>query len=248
MARVSWKALVVAAMALTAGDSDPASAQGATAPAPVLVELFTSQGCSSCPPADAFLGELAADPRVVALAWHVDYWDDLWVPFSGSWEDPYAASAHTERQRRYNLSLRNVASVYTPQMVIGGVYERVGHYRNDVDAAIAAVRTSGARSGVSLDMVRSPDGGLTITVAGATSATTTVWLAEYLPRAGTTVAGGENDGRDLVNHHVVTAVEPLGTWPGGSATYRPAVATAHCAVWVQAEPQGAVLAAGYCPG
>ena len=248
MARLGWKALAVVAMAIVASDGDQAAAQETSAPAPVLVELFTSQGCSSCPPADSFLGELAEDPRVVALAWHVDYWDDLWIPFSGSWADPYAASAHTERQQRYNLTLRQVAGVYTPQMVIGGVYERVGHRRNEVDAAIAAVRTGSARSGIDLDVTRTSDGNLVVTVTGSMNAAATVWLAEYVPSAGTTVAGGENDGRTLTNHHAVTAVEALGTWPGGSVTYRPVEAPAHCAVWVQADPQGAVLAAGYCPG
>src|SRR5579883_1730091 len=84
--------------------------------APVVVELFTSQGCSSCPPADAFLGELAKRPDVIALAFHVDYWDYI------GWKDPYALPDSTERQRRYTTALGN-HFLYTPEMVVDGRHD-----------------------------------------------------------------------------------------------------------------------------
>src|SRR5690606_23996855 len=102
---------------------------------PVVVELFTSQGCSSCPPADRFLGELAARPGVIALGLHVDYWDYI------GWKDPYARRAHTERQRDYSRTL-NQRYVYTPQMVINGAFQAIGSDRAAVDGLIEEARRS----------------------------------------------------------------------------------------------------------
>src|SRR5215472_15938734 len=92
-------------------------------PRPAVVELFTSEGCSSCPPADAYLGELAGRPDVLALAFHVDYWDDL------GWRDRFGLSQAVERQRNYARSLR-LGSVYTPQVVVDGSTDYVGSNRS----------------------------------------------------------------------------------------------------------------------
>src|SRR6059036_991639 len=92
---------------------------------PVVVELFTSEGCSSCPPADAFLGELAQRPDIVALAFHVDYWDYI------GWKDPYASPLTTQRQHDYAAAL-HLHMVYTPQMVVDGRADVVGSERSDV--------------------------------------------------------------------------------------------------------------------
>src|SRR3989304_3616456 len=106
--------------------------------APVVVELFPSQGCSSCPPADRLLGELARRPDVLALSFNVDYWDYI------GWKDPFASPAHTERQRAYGRALgRRV--VYTPQMVIDGADEAVGSARAEGGARHAAAGGAGGR-------------------------------------------------------------------------------------------------------
>ena len=100
---------------------------------PVVVELFTSQGCSSCPPADALLAELIEQPDIIALSMHVDYWDYL------GWRDRYASPAMTQRQRDYQAA-HGARSIYTPQMIVQGREAVIGHRRADVAAAIAAQR------------------------------------------------------------------------------------------------------------
>src|SRR5215510_9766639 len=122
--KVSWRPLA-AAVAMTVGlAAPPASAD------PVLVELFTSQGCSSCPPADKLLGELSQRSGVVALAFHVDYWDYI------GWKDKFAKPEYTDRQKGYRDAL-NLRTLYTPQMVIDGRLDVVGSERSEVESFIS---------------------------------------------------------------------------------------------------------------
>src|ERR1700733_1912152 len=116
-------------------------------PRAVVVELFTSQACSSCPPADAFLGELSRQPGVIALAWHVDYWNNL------GWRDPYAQRSWTDRQRRYADQLRD--EVYTPALVVNGSTMIVGSDRSAVYATISQMTDLPLRVAL-----RRTDGGL----------------------------------------------------------------------------------------
>ena len=104
---------------------------------PVLVELFTSQGCSSCPPAEAYLGELALRDDLVVLSMHVNYWDYI------GWKDPFASDDTTNRQRAYGLRIGQ-DRVYTPQMVMNGVFDAVGSRRGLVNQAIARARETAA--------------------------------------------------------------------------------------------------------
>ena len=110
---------------------------------PTVIELFTSQSCYSCPPAEAFLGELVEERSdILALEFHVDYWDEL-VHRGSKWKDVFSSPDSTQRQRVYNVSIRGRASVYTPQMIIGGAAEAVGSNRGNVLAALSQASGTG---------------------------------------------------------------------------------------------------------
>jgi len=203
---------------------------------PAVVELFTSQGCSSCPPADAFLGELTRRGDVIALAYHVDYWDNL------GWKDPFASAGATERQRRYGRAL-GLSGIYTPQIVVDGVTDAIGSDRRAVLAALA-----GRREGPEVRLTPSA-GSLQIAVAaqkGAPAAEVT--LVAYAEEAETKVKRGENAGRSLKEYSIVRGVYPLGRWTGDAATFTVDLATVAgdataAAVLVQTAGPGEIVGA-----
>ncbi|WP_167730607.1 DUF1223 domain-containing protein [Terasakiella sp. SH-1] len=170
-----------------------------------VVELFTSQGCSSCPPADAFLGELALRPDVLALAYHVDYWDYI------GWKDIYAKSEFSDRQRQYARQFE-LRYVYTPQMIVDGTYQDSGNRRRNIVRAIGQGNTPGVD--VSL-VVR--DGSLHIKSNHNDHAE--VFYVRYLKETETKVRRGENRGKTLTDYHIVTDLVPIGKWSGGPAQF-----------------------------
>ncbi len=217
---------------------------------PTVVELFTSQGCYSCPPAEAFLGELAGRDDVVALEFHVDYWDDLNYLWHGKWKDVFSSPAWTERQRAYNVSLRGRGQVYTPQMVIDGRSEAVGSARDAVFSAIERAAAERDR-GPELTLASSPGGGLTVAADGAAGETAAVWLVLYERENTTEVRRGENRGKTLVNHNVVTELRHIGELRGSATRIEledlRLAENQGCAVLVQSARPGPVLAAASCP-
>jgi hypothetical protein len=226
------------ALALPAlGGSSSCLAGPPTPAAPVVIELYTSQGCSSCPPADALLGEFAQRQNVVALAFHVDYWD------GDGWRDRFSTAAATLRQSRYVDALR-LASAFTPQVVIGGRRSFVGSDRQGIAAAVA----QGAAPGVPVEATVAGDElVISLTDAGAT-ANRDVELVAYLPQATTQVGRGENSGRSLTEFNIVRDFRRLGAWTGKAGTWRvrldslPRDAT-RVAVLVQEANQGAIIGA-----
>src|SRR5476649_1786054 len=169
---------------------DPAAAGE---PAPLAIELFTSQGCSSCPPADLHLGKLARRPDIVALSYHVDYWDYI------GWKDPFATRATTERQRAYARVLKQ-RYVYTPEMVIEGIGHDTGRERGPIEGLLGdAQRRSPQRA--TPELSRAIGGPLTIKLAAfpLNGQPADVTLAIYDRRHSTPVASGENQGRMLDN-------------------------------------------------
>jgi len=222
--------LLAAAPAQAAPDERPS----------VVVELFTSQGCSSCPPADQLLTELAMRPDVIALSLHVDYWDYI------GWKDPYGSPMMTERQRRYAGAL-GLRYVFTPQMIVDGRQSMVGSDRVAVESAIVAARVRQKAVRVSF---RPDGGGVAVIGAGhAPDVGATVWLAIYDSERETEVKRGENAGRSIRNANVVRSIERLGTWTGEALEIPLSLGNAAargrygCAVIVQEGRSGPVLGA-----
>ncbi len=179
------RALMQAALLTT-----PLAGRSAAAGSPIVVlELFTSQGCSSCPPADALLGELVRRPGVIALAWHIDYWNSL------GWRDPYARPEWTERQTAYAKHLTE--EVFTPALVVNGTTMVVGSDRAAVQKAMA--QAAPPSIGVTLRRIGV---GLEVAIEPAPSRLTAI-LATYDPQQATEVGAGENDGRRLLEYRVV---------------------------------------------
>lgn len=228
---ISRRALGAIALLAVAG-STPAVAQDAS---PTVVELFTSQGCSSCPPADALLGDLRGRKDVVALGFHVNYWDRL------GWADPFASAASTGRQHEYSRALGR-SNVYTPQMVIGGTVDVVGSRRGEVEAAIQQKNTS---SGVKVALAPAPDGSLAVTLAGVPiGRPVDVMYARYDISHATNVARGENADRRLSDFNVVREFARVNGIPADGAFTVPAPgAGGGAAVWVQERGPGAILGA-----
>jgi hypothetical protein len=203
------------------------------AESPVLLELFTSQGCSSCPPADRLLGKLAERDDVVALSFHVTYWNYI------GWTDSFATEATTSRQYAYAKGFGR-PGVYTPQMVIAGASHEVGSDAGAIERAIAAARK---RTGVAVEF----DGPQVRAAAGEGSGV--LWLACYDSRHEVAVGRGENGGRKLAYFNVVRHLEKLADWQG-SALSAPVALDAQrqagrdgCAAILQRGPTGPVLGA-----
>ena len=172
---------------------------------PVVVELFTSQGCSSCPPADSFLGKLAERHDILPLAFHVNYWDYI------GWKDPFASEASTERQYSYGHAL-GLNMVYTPQMVIGGTHDAVG---SDEGSVRQAIETDAGRAKLKLTVVRDAAGAYKVEIpAGTTAAPATVWLALFDHAHKTPVQRGENSGTTLTEYNIVREWRKIGDWNG----------------------------------
>lgn len=166
-----------------------------------VVELFTSQGCARCPEADGFLGELGSRHDIVALAYHIDYWD-----YAG-WEDTFALPANTQLQKAYALSWGK-NRVYTPQMVINGRNGLPGSHRDEVSAALA-------QAVLPLSMRLDPQGeeAVALSVAGQTGhRPAIIWLVTYMHGAQVVIERGENSGQALDYSHIVTARLPIGMW------------------------------------
>jgi hypothetical protein len=178
-----------------------------------VVELFTSQGCSSCPPADAFLGDLIKRGDVVALAYHVDYWDYL------GWRDTLASPENTARQRAYGRSF-GASSVYTPQMVVNGRTHMAGSRRAAVANAIDD--RVGTPEGLTVDLSASYAGDNIVIEAGESDLgrrKAHVVLVSFDSARTVEVKRGENRGKSLTYYNAVTNFQTVGVWKGKAARY-----------------------------
>lgn len=226
--------LGVALAALISAPPSQADRVPQSAARPVLVELFTSQGCNSCPPADALLGRLAQRQDVIALAWHVDYWDGL------GWKDRFSSAEATARQYDYARRLGR-DGIYTPQLVIDGAAETVG---SDEAAAGQAIAKAAAHASQGPSIALSADR-LQVELGEASEAAATVWLIGYDPEQTTAIGRGENAGRSLTEYQIVRRAVRLGNWSGGAAAFDlPPKDGAAELVLVQPDRSGPMLAVG----
>lgn len=174
-----------------------------------VVELFTSQGCSSCPPADAVLGRLAEDPDVLALSLAVDYWDYL------GWKDSFARDENTARQRDYAMS-RGDNAVYTPQAVINGRIHVVGSDEPGIRSELADLDEENAGLSVEVKAILAGDRVIVKVPAGAKlhGGDPTIWLVSYSDSEQVEIGRGENTGRSVTYHNIVRRIQPIGMWAG----------------------------------
>jgi hypothetical protein len=219
---------IAAALVCAASVAAPVAQAGETR---AVIELFTSQGCSSCPPADKLLGELAQDPTLLTLSLPVDYWDYL------GWKDTLALKGHARRQRAYSQA-RGDRDVYTPQAVINGVVHVLGSDRAAIDKAIAetkqtarlltvpvALKIADGKITVSVAAAKGTDGSAAVAAAASAESPSTeissadVWLCPVTDSAPVVVGRGENSGRSLVYHNVVRRWIKLGTWTGKAESF-----------------------------
>jgi hypothetical protein len=175
-----------------------------------VIELFTSQGCSSCPPADALLKSYAGQDDIIAISLPVDYWDYI------GWKDTHASAKNTERQRAYAKSLGS-GSVYTPQAVINGVTHAVGSNQSDIEKNIEKTETAFARRRVPLRFTR--EGGRFLIETGSAPAgsaieSAAIWIAVMRKAAPVDIKRGENSGKTVTYTNVVHEMIPAGTWNG----------------------------------
>lgn len=206
------RSFLAGAATVAAGLSRPAAARP-TGEGPWAVELFTSQGCSSCPPADALLGRLSMRADIVALAHHVDYWDYI------GWRDPFASRETTERQRAYARVLKQ-RYVYTPEMVVDGIGHDTGRDRTPIEALLAKAQARSPRRATPT-LSRSIGGPLIIALAAfpLEGRIADVTLAIYDRRHTTPVKSGENQGRMIENFNVVRQLERVDQWDGAKRSW-----------------------------
>jgi len=177
-------------------------------PSRTVVELFTSQGCSSCPPADEELGELTHSSDLLPLSFHVDYWNYI------GWNDPFSSKAATLRQKAYSAHL-HLRYIYTPQMVIDGISETVGSARSKVHNLIETARQ---RAKLAIEVERGMRDGIRVTIPAEShphaGPPAVVWGVLYDHSRTTPVTRGENAGRTITNANVVRAIDKVGEWNG----------------------------------
>jgi hypothetical protein len=230
-ARACVAAALIGGSALLAGSA----AWAADASHPVVVELFQSQGCSSCPPANANVNALSERPDVLALSYAVTYWDGL------GWKDTFAKQTFTDRQWDYARALRH-DSVFTPEVVINGRLDGVGTEHGEIEALMRRGDRGGAGPSVAIS-----GESVEIGASEAPARPADVWLVRYDPRTlEVSIRRGENAGKTLPHRNIVREITRLGSWSGNAERFslpNPAEPDVNTAILVQATGAGPILAA-----
>src|SRR3984957_2911680 len=180
-----------------------------------VIELFTSQGCSSCPPADKLLGQFIADPTLIPISLPIDYWDYL------GWKDTLADPRNSARQRAYSR-VRGDREVYTPQVVVNGSLHALGSDKEAIEAAIASSHKNGMTLSLPVTMTIA-DGRLMVSVpasgGGEAHSLAEVWICGLIKAATVAIGRGENRGKTITYHNVAQHWVQLGTWTGKGETW-----------------------------
>lgn len=208
---MNYRHIVFAAAAICTASMTPLPASAGEPRA--VIELFTSQGCSSCPAADKVLGELSRDPTLVTLSLPVDYWDYL------GWKDTLALHGHSNRERAY-ADTRGDREVYTPQVVVNGIVHVLGSDKAAIEQAIAQTRQSAAPLMLPVTIAVA-DGKVSVNVPAANgeNASAEVWLCPITGKAQVAIERGENRGHTLAYTNVVRRWVKLGDWSGKAETF-----------------------------
>jgi hypothetical protein len=228
----SWPLLVIGTLAALSAHV------AAAADRPVVVELFTSQGCSSCPPANAYLNDLSKQRAdVLALAFHVTYWDYL------GWKDPFSLQTATERQARYGQRFGDGS--YTPEIVVDGSTGLVGSYRDDVNKAIASARAAN-RTAADVRVV-AKDGKVSIDV-GAGQGVAKVFLVGFDREHVTPIGRGENRGRTMAESNIVRSFRPVADWRGAPVHIEQPLPDGEQVAVILEAPDGQIVGASRASG
>lgn len=216
---------------------------------PVVLEMFTSQACGACPNGEAFLHELGQQPGVLALEYHVNYWDNQ-VTFGGKWVDPYSVPQWTQRQLAYGRLMGRGDQLMTPQIVVNGRYQSLAGKREEVLRLIGRARED-LRDEIEITQSLADDGVLDITLRGRPMGKTLdVVVTRHILEVSTDVKAGENKGERLTNRNVVRGLTAIGTWPGGKVDFRYPVnklgRDESCAILVQDRVNMRIVAARQC--
>lgn len=214
-----------------------------------VIELFTSQGCYSCPAADKLVDKMASnDPSILNLEFHVDYWNRLQYRNAGNWVDPYSSAEYSERQRRYSaMNLKGQTGVYTPQAVINGQYAHVGSNKRALNRGLKSMQAMP----ISVSIADAGDDAVSVTVSGDIEGDANVFFVSYLKKIETEITGGENNNKRLPNFNVVTEMQPIARLSESKAkpikVSHVREANRGCAVLVQIPGQGPIIGAARCP-
>lgn len=208
----------------------------------VMVELFTSQGCSSCPPADRNLKALSTREDVLALSMHVDYWDYL------GWRDTFGSADNTRRQYAYREAM-GARVVYTPQVIVHGASDVPGYRPDLIEEAIARHMAGTAKASISIG----GDQGMLKARLSAEEVDEdcTIWMASYTQQATVDIRRGENAGETITYHNVVDNLMRVGAWPGtptADVSLPDPDNGEGVAIWLQDDKTGRILAASFIEG
>jgi len=216
------------------------------APQPVVVEMFLSQACEKCPMAGTYFSTLVKRHDIVALSWHVDYWDNAYAGRKGRWKDPFSDPKYSARQRQYNQNLRGRPIVFTPQVVINGSTSVIGSHHDKINAHVEKFLTPRITPSIRFEKLQNKKISVSLDNLDKEQ---NVFVASFYHQAETKIKGGANKGITFKNANIVDEIIPLNVTNPAIRTFTidTPIQGMGCAVVIQKPEQGAIITAAYCP-